>query len=71
MEVGEWFTGSLSRPTGVILHELTLGWLSTIVDSDGIVLLEERVLFRAIFIILTRGGWLSPAVVSLIVLANV
>ena len=71
MKIGKWFSRSLPLSISIVLHELSFRWLPTGVDSNGIVLLKRRILFRWIFIILSRGRWLSPAIVPLIILTNV
>lgn len=69
MKISEWFSRSLPLII-TILHEFSFGWL-TIVDCDCVILLKQRIYLSRILIILSRRGWLSPAVVPLIVLTNV
>lgn len=74
MKIGQWFSGSLPLSTiSIVLHEFSFGWLPTVVDCDGIILLKSWILFTRTFI-LARRGWLSPTVVpliALIILTNV
>lgn len=44
MKVGKRFSRSLSL-ISIVLHEFAFRWLTTIVNSDGIVLLKRRILF--------------------------